>query len=376
MNRAWSALGALIFLAASGEASAQQQACPTAASLDAGPAAGNASSANKAMNADTDLPPDSPLAGLPHPYRQDDDWAKMPAGRIWGDARAIDVDRDGKSVWVVDRCGLAENACARPSNKDVNPIMHFDHNGKLLKSFGAGMFADPHGVRVDKNGNVWTADGNNPAVPDGCPPIGPAGNMLREWSPNGKLLMTISGPQGGKPFTGLTDVVISPVTGDIFVGDGHGRVANMRIIKFDRHGKYLTEWGSQGPADNQIGIPHGLAMDKEGRIYVADRTDKKVKVYDQKGKLLHAWTQFGTPAGVFVDKHDMLYVADETANNPDNPKMSPGVRIASVKDGKIVANIPYRPGNAIEGVAVDDAGNVYAANTNHPRAVRWLKTAR
>ena len=374
MKSACSSICVLLVAAAASQAAAQSAPCPTPASLDAGPKAGNASSANAAQNADTDLPPNSPLAGLPHPYREDDDWAKMPPGRVWGDDRAIDVGKDGKSIWVVDRCGLAENACARPSNKNVNPIMEFDHNGNLLKSFGAGMFADPHGIRVDKAGNVWTADGNNPAVPTGCPSMGPTGNLLREWSPNGKLLMTISGPQGGKPFTGLTDVVISPVNGDIFLADGHGRVANMRIVKFDRHGKYLMEWGSQGPADHQIGIPHGLAMDKEGRIYVADRTDKAVKVYTQNGKLLHVWKQFGSPAGVFVDKHDMLYVADELANSPTNPKMSPGVRIASVKDGKVVANVPYRPGNAIEGVAVDDAGNIYAGNTNHPRAVRWLKT--
>jgi sugar lactone lactonase YvrE len=185
--------------------------------------------------------------------------------------------------------------------------------------------------------------------------------------------MTISGPQGGKPFTGLTDVVISPVTGEIFLGDGHRRPANDRVIKFDKSGKYLTEWGTPGTAPDQIGIPHGLAMDKEGRIYVADRSNKAVKVFDQDGKLLHSWTQFGAPSGVYVDKNDLLYVADETANMPDNPKLSPGVRIAHVGDGKIIANVPYRQGNALEGVAVDDAGNIYGGNTNHPRSVRWLK---
>jgi sugar lactone lactonase YvrE len=330
---------------------------------------GNITSLDPVQNADTDLPANSPLAGLPNPYRLEFDWAKMPAGRIWGDARAIAMDRDGKSIWLLDRCGLAEDACSKPKAKDINPIMHFAADGTLLKSFGAGLFSDSHGITVDRDGNVWTVDGTARCAVAGAP----AGDKLRKWSPDGRLLMTISGPQGGKPFTGLTDVVISPVTGEIFLGDGHGRPANDRIMKFDRNGKYLMEWGTPGNAPEQIGIPHGLAMDKEGRIYVADRTNKVVKVFDQNGKLLHVWDQFGAPAGVFVDKNDRLYVADETANSPNNPKFSPGVRIATT-DGKIIANVPYRPGNALEGVTVDDAGNIYGANTNHPRSVRWIRT--
>lgn len=370
MKLAHLAIGVLMSVGTIGTAVAQTPApCSAADRAEGTVAMGNRTVLNPAMNAMTDVPAGSPLAGLPDPYRPDFDWAKMPQGRTWGDARAIAIDKDGKSIWVVDRCGPTEDGCAR--NKTINPIMKFDANGNLVKSFGAGLFSDPHGISVDKDGNIWTAD----AQSHGCLPAdAPSGNTLRKWSPDGKLLMTISGPQGGKPFTGLTDVVVSPVTGDIFLGDGHGRVANDRIIKFDRTGKYLMEWGTPGKAPDQIGIPHGLAMDKDGRIYVADRTDKAVKVFDQNGKLLHVWTQFGAPSGVYIDKNNLLYVADETANMPSNPDLSPGIRIAQVTDGKIIANIPYRPGNALEGVTVDDAGNIYGANTNHPRAVRWLKT--
>jgi sugar lactone lactonase YvrE len=349
-------------------------------------AAGNASSLDPAMNALTDVPPGSPLAGLPDPYRTQFDWAKMPAGRVWADDRAIAIDKDGKSVWIADRCALAQGACSKPENRTNNMIMKFDSNGNIVKSFGAGMLADPHGITVDKDGNVWTADGG---PPDGCElPGAPAGNKLRKWSPDGKLLMTISGPVNGKPFTGLNDVVISPVTGDIFVADGHGgggrpgasgapavrRPSNNRIIRFDKTGKFILEWGKPGKGDDEIGIPHGLAMDHEGRIYVADRSDVAVKVYDQDGKQLHTWHQFGEPSGVYVDKNDLLYVADETATIPvRNPNLSPGVRVATL-DGKIIANAPYRQGNALEGVAVDDAGNIYGGNTNHPVSVRFMRT--
>lgn len=386
------ALGAVIIAAITGIAAAQPKpGCPPPIDIAklfpqlAGKtaAAGNPTSLFPAMNADTDLPPGSPLAGLPDPYRTEFDWAKMPPGRVWGDDRAIAIDKDGKSIWVVDRCGLTEDACSKPENKNVNPIMEFDSSGNLVKSFGAGMFADPHGMFVDKDGNIWTADGG---PQDGCQAAGaPAGNKLRKWSPDGKLLMTISGPVNGKPFTGLNDVVVSPVSGDIFVADGHEMPGNNRILKFDKTGKFLLEWGKPGTGDNEIGIPHGLAMDKEGRIYMADRSNKVVKVYTQNGKLLHVWAQFGAPSGLYVDKHDLLYVADETANIPGvikipilgdltNPDFSPGVRIARVSDGKIIANVPYRPGNALEGVTVDDAGNIYGANTNRPRSVRWIKT--
>jgi DNA-binding beta-propeller fold protein YncE len=362
-----------MLIGTAGVAVAQAPAkCPPLPGAAGTPQVGNASNANKAENADTDLPKDSPLAGLSNPYRQQDDWAKMPKGRVWGDDRAIAIDKDGKSIWVADRCDLSGDGCAKPQNKAVNPIMKFDADGNLVKSFGAGMMYAPHGITVDPDGNIWTADGGPNNIPAGCPKPSIEGNLLRKWSSDGKVLMTIRGPVDGKPFTGLNDVRVT-ANGNIYVADGHGRKANMRILKFDKNGKFLLAWGSQGPGDDQIGIPHGLAVDKEDRVYVADRTDKALKVYDGKtGKLLHVWKQFGTPAGAYVDKNDMLYVNDEQANTPKNAKFSPGIRIAKT-DGKILINVPYRPGNALEGIAVDDAGNIYGANTNHPRSVRWLK---
>lgn len=322
------------------------------------------------MNAMTDVPPGSPLAGLPNPFKTDFDWAKMSAGRVWGDDRAIAIDKDGVHIWVADRCSLGEGACGK--DKTINPIMEFDRNGNMVKSFGAGQLQNPHGIDVNPiTGTIWVSDGG---PQDGCQADGqPAGNRLSEFSTDGKLLRQIKGPIEGKPFTGLNGVAFDAKTGDIFLADGHG-AANPRIIRFDKSGKFILSWGGPGKDDNHFGIVHDITIDHEGRLYVADRSGVAVKVFTEDGKLLNVWHQFGEPSGVYVDKNDLLYVADETATIPvRNPNLSPGVRIATL-DGKIIANVPYRQGNSLEGVAVDKDGNIYGGNTNHPRAVRFMKT--
>jgi DNA-binding beta-propeller fold protein YncE len=322
------------------------------------------------MNAETDVPKGSPLEGLPNPFKTEFDWAKMPAGRAWGDDRAIAIDKDGMHIWVADRCSLGQGACGK--DKTINPVLEFDRNGNLVKQFGAGMFQDPHGIDVNPmTGTIWVSDGG---PPDGCQPEGQAaGNRLSEFSTDGKLLRQIKGPIDGKPFTGLDGVAFDAKTGDIFLADGHG-AANPRIIRFDKTGKYILSWGGAGKDDDHFGIVHDVTIDHEGRVYVADRSGVAVKVFTEDGKLLHVWHQFGEPSGVYVDKNDLLYVADETATIPvRNPNLSPGVRIATL-DGKIIANVPYRQGNSLEGVAVDKDGNIYGGNTNHPRAVRFIRT--
>lgn len=320
-------------------------------------------------------PPGARLADLPDPYREDDNWAKMPPGRVWGGASGVGIDRDGKSVWFAERCDTRTNGCSLPKNKDLDPILKFDTNGNLVKSFGAGMFHFPHGLWVDRNGNIWVADGNASAGPGA--PLNPSfiGDTVREFSPDGKLLMTLGkqgvAEKGPYVFNGVSAVVTAP-NGDIFVADGHSANTTNRIVKYDSHGKYLMEWGKSGSGPGDFNPPHGLAIDKEGRIYVADRGNKAVKVFDEKGKLLHVWPQFGIPNGVFVDKNDILYVADNNWTENTGFEVA-GIRIATVKDGKLIANIPFGEDNTLEGVAVDDAGNVYGGFTNKPGSHRWMK---
>jgi sugar lactone lactonase YvrE len=170
----------------------------------------------------------------------------------------------------------------------------------------------------------------------------------------------------------VSDVLQAP-NGDIFVADGHDAGSNGRILKYDRSGKFLMQWGQRGSGPNDFNPPHGLAMDKEGRLYVADRGNKDVKVFDQSGKLLEDWKQFGTAAGVFVDKNDILYVADSNSTDKSNPGFHPGIRMAHVSDGKVFGYIPWPQTGTLEGVAVDDAGNIYGGFTNIPGSHRFVK---
>jgi len=311
----------------------------------------------------------------PNPYRTIENWAKLPPGRTWGQVISVDIDRDGKNIWVVERCG--GTSCAK---SDLAPILKFDSSGNLVKSFGAGMIVRPHGLFIDKSGNVWATDGDGEAG---------KGHQVFEFSPDGKVLRTLgkAGVAGDTPdtFNKPSDVLIAP-NGDIFVADGHGPGSNARIVKFSADGKFIKSWGKEGSAPGEFSFPHSLAMDSKGRLYVADRGNNRVQIFDQDGKFLDQWRQFGRPSGVFIDKHDILYVADSESNTSRNPGFRRGIRIGRVRDAKVTAFIPdpvLNPGQgldptngtAAEGIATDDAGNVYGAEVGPRNLKKYVKKA-
>ena len=144
------------------------------------------------------------------------------------------------------------------------------------------------------------------------------------------------------------------------------------------NGKFVNAWGRKGPAAGELDTPHGIAMDSAGRLYVADRSNNRVQVFDQSGKFIAEWKQFGRPSGVFVDKNDMIYVADSQSGEKFNKPFKQGIRIGSVKDGKVVAFIPETPAvpHMPEGVAPDDEGNVFAGFTEMHTVKKYAKTDR
>jgi sugar lactone lactonase YvrE len=145
-------------------------------------------------------------------------------------------------------------------------------------------------------------------------------------------------------------------------------------VKFDRSGKYLTAWGKPGKGQGEFDEPHGMAMDSQGRLFVADRANNRIQIFDQSGKFLAEWKQFGRPSGVAIDKNDVIYVADSQSDEKTNPGFKQGIRIGSAKDGKVTAYIPETKDlGSMEGTGFDAAGNVYAGYTGAMNFKRFVR---
>ncbi len=308
---------------------------------------------------------EGPPNSEPNPYRTVENWARMPEGRTWGSTSAVEVDRDGKSIWVAERCGA--NTCA---GSDLPALLKFDAEGRFVTSFAAGMFVFPHGIHVDGDGNVWVTDARGREG---------KGHQVSKFSPDGKLLLALgkAGVTGEGPdtFNQPSDVAVA-ANGDIFVADGHDQNSNARIVKFSKKGEFIRAWGKRGSGPGEFDTPHGLAFDSRGRLFVADRGNNRIQIFDQDGKFLEERKQFSRPSGIYIDKNDVLYVADSESNTKVNTVWKRGIRVGSAKGGKVTAFIPDPEPDpekvvtsAAEGVAVDAQGNVYGAEVG-PRALK------
>ncbi len=231
------------------------------------------------------------------------------------------------------------------------------------------------------------------------------GHQVFKFSPDGKVLLTLGKP-GGNPagaeaadpgsFYQPNDVITAP-NGDIIVAEGHGG-ANSRLIKFDKTGKFLSQYGKKGTGlDGEFDQPHGLAWDSKGRLFVADRANNRIQILDAATfKTLDTWYQFSRLSGIFI-KDDIIYGADSESGgvNPPHGNWKRGIRIGSAKDGKVTALIPDPSGEGVswamvdgklvmkkadgtpgptgtlaaEGVAIDNAGNIYGAEVG-PKALK------
>jgi len=327
--------------------------------------------------------PVAPTNSLPNPYRAIENWAKMPEGRIWGAVSAVDVDPDGQSVWVLERCGAqgfvppSQMKEGEPFNCDgtkLAPILKFDATGRLVKSFGEELLVLPHGLHVDRDGNVWVTDGVN---------RGNKGQQVIKFSPDGKVLLRLgkAGVAGaGKDEFNAPSAVVTAPNGDIFVADGHGRDTNARIVKFAKDGTFIKTWGKKGSARGDLDIPHTIAMDSQGRLFVGDRNNNRIQIFDQDGTFLDEWFQFSRPSSIVIDRNDIIYVADSesesVATNHDGWKR--GIRVGSAKTGVVSALIPdpvekVKGTSAAEGIGVDLAGNIYGAEVGLKRLMKYVK---
>jgi streptogramin lyase len=334
------------------------------------------------------------LTAQDNPYRTVEGWAKMPEGRSWGSTSAVDVDRDGRSIWVGERCGA--NTCLNRTTGEMSvlpTILKFDAAGKLVRSFGAGMFVFPHGMHVDRDGNIWVTDGQDNAPREaagatpaadrlGPPPGATKGHQVFKFSPDGKLLMTLGKPGGAADpeyFYQPNDIVTAP-NGDIFVSEGHGG-GNSRILKFSKDGKLIAVIGKKGTGPVEFDQPHALAFDSRGRLFVGDRGNNRIQLLDQQGRFIEEWKQFSRPSGIYIDKSDVIYVADSESGSVGNGRSRTekrGIRVGHIKDGKVIAFIPdpvdvATNTSAAEGVAADAAGNIYGAEVGSKSLKKYVR---
>jgi DNA-binding beta-propeller fold protein YncE len=336
---------------------------------------------------------------LPNPYRLVPDWPTLPAsmkgpnGHRWGEVIRVHVAPNG-NVWVFHRCFYDKpSGDATCLNRgDANPpILEFSPAGKLLRSFGVGLFAHPHGFTVDKDGNLWTTDTNDDQTILGMPAKNAQGitmgHEVLKISPSGQVLMTIGqqGAAGNGPyiFDRPTGVAIAP-NGDIFVADGHApnKSNSARVVKYSPNGVFIKEWGHLGSEPGNFREPHDIFVGgSKGYLYVADRQNNRVQVFDQDGRFIAAWKQFGQPSSVFVDKRDNLFVgavylsADAPSRGrsvvePTTSANNRAIVIGNAITGELKYLIPdpgdlskmTDTGTSASGIAADDQGNVYAAD--------------
>jgi hypothetical protein len=279
----------------------------------------------------------------------------------------------------------------------VAPIIHFAPDGHIIKMFGADQIAYPHGMFVDKDDNVWVTDlqsNTDPAarrgrpIPsaDGKPPPKPLGATVTKFSPDGKILLQLGTPgvygKDATHFSQPSDVITND-KGEIFVADAHdSEPSNNLIVKFDKAGKFIKSWNACKPTDkSQIDCAHALAFDSKGDLYVGNRANNVVDVYDQDGKLLKSYTEFGKPSGLFIDKNDLIYVSDSQSGTGNNMKFVKGVHIADLKTGELKYFLPDALGNMSpwsgpgtltpEGVTMDKDGIIYTSHVTPGGIGRW-----
>jgi DNA-binding beta-propeller fold protein YncE len=330
----------------------------------------------------------TPINDGPNPYTVTRDWAQLTLEkRPWGGSNGVDIDRDGKTVWATDRCstGTAPGCVGSTGN----PVHHFDEAGKEIRSFGAGMFVWPHGIHVDREGNIWVTDAAVPRPQDleRFPGEARKGSVVVKFSPDGKVLLTIGTPgvHGDPPssLTDPTDVVTDPANGDVYIAESHSDVNApgliARISVFDRTGRFLRTIGKTGTGPGEFRTPHAIEFDSQGRLVVADRHNHRIQVLTKAGAFVAELGNFSRVSGLAVGPGDVLFAADSESTERVHPGWRKGIRIGPISDGRITMFVPphvteqFPDGVMGEGIAIDAAGNVFTAETQVRGVVKYVR---
>jgi DNA-binding beta-propeller fold protein YncE len=260
-------------------------------------------------------------------YRPAGDWLQLPRGFKFWLVTTMATDKDD-NLFIFHR--------------GKQPIVVFDKAGKFLRSWGDGTVKTAHGLRLDHEGNVWTTD------------LGT--HQVIKYNPNGKVLLTLGtrNKAGDTPdrFNKPADVAVSPA-GDIYVADGYG---NSRVVKFSRDGKFVKAWGKKGKGPGEFHLVHAIVLDGKGRVYVGDRENNRIQVFDADGRFLEQWRECGAPFGLFLQGEKRMLVADGRGNH---------VRILDM-NGKLLSRFGPQGTEASQflaphGICADSQGAIYVA---------------
>jgi WD40 repeat protein len=305
----------------------------------------------------------APNNAMTNPYRMLEQWPHL--GDIKPGA-AIGIVPDGKGgVWLQHRSAPA--------------IIHIDSSGNITKRFDV-TFSQAHGMCRDRDGNFWAIDSG----PFGdAPDAGVRGNQVFKFDPDGKLLLTLgqAGVSKAGPDTFLQPAACTATPdGNIIIADGHWPRPSSapqdgdRLVWYSRDGKFIKEFGKHGRKPGEFMGPHGMAFDSKGRLFVADRSNNRIQIFDKDMNVVDEWRHFGRPSNVWILKDDTLLVSDSESNQriggavdaPEgadgirNPGWKNGIRIGSARDGSIRYFIE---GTRPEGLGADEAGNVFGGLT-------------
>lgn len=276
-------------------------------------------------------------------YEPEEDWARLPEGLILGEVAAVAVD-DKDRVYVF--------------NRSKNPMVVFDRDGNFLSTWGSDLFKWPHGLHIGPDQSIYCTDEGSHTV---C-----------KCTLDGKLLMRLGTPDqpaprmSGKPFNRCTHTALSP-NGDIYVTDGYGNAA---VHKYAPDGRWLLSWGSPGSDEGQFNLPHNIACDADGWVYVADRENHRIQIFDGNGRYEGQWNNLHRPSAFFMTPGPcpLCFVgelAPYMAVNRDTPNLGP--RISILSNGKLVGRLNSQGGPGLgaaqftspHSIAMDSRGDLY-----------------
>ena len=266
----------------------------------------------------------------------------MPEGWKFGRVSAVATNAPATEVFVFQR------------GKKADPIVVFDAKGKYLRSWGKGMFGNPHGMRVDRGGNVWVTDNGD--------------HQVMKFTPRGELLLAL-GVKGkpatdDKTFDRPTDIAFAP-SGEVYVSDGYG---NSRVVKFSREGKYLATWGKRGTGPGEFNTPHSIGIDSKGTVYVSDRENNRIQIFDGKGKFLRQWNHLGATQNIFITPKDEMWIITHRDNieNITYDTLAGRIMRIDMATGKILGAMES-PGHWIN---VSSAGEIFIGSLTG-NVFRW-----